>query len=71
MVFWNQATFVTYHWNGQERKAQLLSAVVCDGYHKYYAVANEELNFTTTLLFHSIKKLTCVHKKQVGQNGFQ
>ena len=31
MVFQNQATFVTYGWNGQERKASLLSAVVCDG----------------------------------------
>ena len=30
MVFWNQGTFVTYGWNGQERKVQLLSAVVCD-----------------------------------------
>ena len=43
MVFWNQATFVTYDWKGQERKAQLLSAVVCDGKHKNYAVGNEEL----------------------------
>ena len=43
MVFWNQATFVTYGWNGQERKVRLLSAVVCDGQHKDYAVANEEL----------------------------
>ena len=31
MAFWNQATFTTYEWNGQERKARLLSAVVCDG----------------------------------------
>ena len=30
MVFWNQATFVTYNRNGQERKAQFLSVVVCD-----------------------------------------
>ena len=29
--FWNQATFVTYSWNGQERKVQLLSGIVCDG----------------------------------------
>ena len=43
MVFWNQATFVTYGWNGQERKARLLSAVVCDSQHKNYTVANEEL----------------------------
>ena len=28
MVFWNQATFVTYGWNGQERKARLLSVAV-------------------------------------------
>ena len=23
MVFWNEATFVTYGWNGQDRKSRL------------------------------------------------
>ena len=30
MVFWNEATFVTYGWNRQDRKVQLKSTVVCD-----------------------------------------